>query len=260
MAKDYAKFIPPKKRPQSKSKGSAYFYIFLSVLVLLAASGGYLLYAKQPAVFSKSLALLIHKKIPAVGKPAVKKVALAEPPAVQFDFYSELPNMQVTFSEPGVVTKGLTQIKEPVKTADLKVSEIKTAVVKAEDIDALPELNAPGATLNSAPKQPDIFNTNELKSLLDAENQTPGNQTGNQSLGNLSAGAQYVIQLGVFESQAAAQRLLEAINAVGFEGNVVKSPSGYRVQQGPYGSREIAKLTQQRMQKRGIIAIIRKIA
>jgi cell division protein FtsN len=248
MAKDYAKFIPPKKRPQSKSKGSAYFFIFLSVLVLLGAGGGYFFYAKQPALFSKGFALLTHKKIPPAVKPVVKPLAQASAPEVQFDFYSELPNMQVTFSEPGVVTKGLTQIKEPTaaKTADSKDPELKTAGIRAEDIDELPELNAPAPATSSAAKQPDIFNTNALKSLLDAESQT--------------AGSQYVIQLGVFESLEAAQRLLAAINAVGFEGNVIKSPNGYRVQQGPYGSKELAKLTQQRMQKRGIISIIRKTA
>jgi cell division protein FtsN len=251
MEKDYAKFIPPKKRSQSKTKGSAYFFIFLFVMVLLGAGGGYFLYVKQPAaLFSKEVALLAHKKNLLNVKP-VKKLTqanAAQAPEVQFDFYSELPNMQVTFSEPGAVAKSLTQLKAPstVKIEEINSPEIKTASIKAEDIDELPELNA-AAPASRATNQPDIFNTDELKTLLDAESQS-------------SAAAHYVIQLGVFESEAAAARLLAAINAVGFEGNVVKSPSGYRVQQGPYASKELAKLTQQRLQKRGIISIIRKLA
>jgi cell division protein FtsN len=244
MAKDYAKFIPPKQRSQSKSKGSAYFFIFLLAMVLLGTTGAYFLLAKQPtAIFSKGMALLTHKKDPQAVKPVVKIAQSVKPPEVQFDFYSELPNMQVTLSEPSLVAKGLTELKDPVVVA--KTESIKPETIKAEDIDELPELNDSTHAL-TVPKQPDIFNTDELKSLLDAENH--------------SASGQYVIQLGVFESQAAAARLLEAINAVGFEGNVVKSPSGYRVQQGPYASKELAKLSQQRLQKRGIISIIRKTA
>jgi cell division protein FtsN len=99
-------------------------------------------------------------------------------------------------------------------------------------------------------RQPVIFNTADLGALLAAENTA---QT-----------SQYVIQLGVFESEEAAHRMVAAINSVGFEGSVVKTQQGpqerFRVQQGPFASRELAKMTQQRMQKRGIISIIRKIA
>jgi cell division septation protein DedD len=252
MAKDYAKFIPPKQRPsKTKARGTEYFFILLLVLVICSA-GGYFIFASPTKTFaagtenttflSKALALVKHKKTVAIAKPAAKKMAEAsDTPSVQFDFYSELPSMQVTLSTPSEAVKGLSQLKNP-------------TAVKAASANTIPAV----AMVNAA-KPPVIFDTNELKSLLEAEvtPATPAAPT-------VSTASQYIIQLGVFESEPAAQRLLEAINSVGFEGNIVKAESGdqpmFRVQQGPFESRDLAKLTQQRMQKRGIISIIRKIA
>jgi cell division protein FtsN len=146
--------------------------------------------------------------------------------------------MQVTLSEPSEAIKGLSQLKNP-------------TVAKAPVTNPIPAV-----VMDNTAKPPVIFNTDELKSLLEAE-VTPAAPTA-------SASSQYIIQLGVFESESAAQRLLEAVNSVGFEGNIVKTEHGdqslYRVQQGPFETRDLAKLTQQRMQKRGIISLIRKIA
>jgi cell division protein FtsN len=252
MAKDYAKFVPPKQRyTQQKPKGAEIFFIFLLVLVICAASG-YFLFQKNlhgsPILTDRTLVFLHLKKAP--PKPVVVKLAkntinkTPAEPQVQFDFYSELPNMQVTLSEPAQGVKGLTQL-----------IPAKPKVIAAADPVSEPANLAQG-TLDAplANKHSVIFNTAEVDNLLEAETR-PVTSAHTQP---------YVIQLGVFESETGAQRLVEALKSVGFEPEIVKiTLSGremYQVTQGPFSNRELAKLTQQRLQKRGIISIIRQTA
>ena len=244
MAKDYAKFVPPKQRySQEQPKVAEYFFIFLLVLVICGASG-YFLFQKKFVDGDSPLAramVFLHLKKPAVitvAKIIPKKLVKSnspDQPQVQFDFYSELPNMQVTLSEPAQGAKGMAQL---ITTPKPKISETPAVEVTP-----------------AAVKPTVVFDSSDVDNLLASE-------TGITS--HASNSTAFYIQLGVFESETGAKRLLEAIQSVGFDAHVAKSLFGnrtlYQVTQGPYETRELAKMTQQRMQKRGIISIIRQNA
>ena len=265
MAKDYAKFVPAKKRSSKKNtRGPEYFLILFLGLATIAATTFYFVSKQQPEVMASNtakpslvskLVSLVHPKKDnalSANKLAAKKIAMTDPndaPPVQFDFYSELPNMQVTLSD-------ATPTAKPVPTPDAKLP--KMTELSADDDLPAPDKTAlakPAAvkvaldkTLDVA-KSPPIFNANEVTDLLDAES---------------GHSQRFIIQLGAFESETGARRLFEAVKSVGFEVEVVRATQGthtlYTVQQGPFESISVARSTQARMQKRGIISTIRKTA
>jgi cell division protein FtsN len=194
-------------------------------------------------LLTKLAALLHHKKatILETNKTAPKKVALVDPnqsPSVQFDFYSELPNMQVTLSDPAQASPA-GKLPKAVERAPTLTAPVSTLAATTQ------QSNKPGADLT---KQNSIVSAGELTHLLEAENQAH----------------QFVIQLGAFESETGARQFLEAVKSVGFAVEVIKVKHGsrmlYTVQQGPFDSISVARSTQARMQKRGIVSIIHKLA
>ena len=290
MAKNYAKFVPPKSRSRKKQwRTEVVVAIFLVVTGVLAF--GSFLYVERSqgaggqhlaAVFSKLVALVHPKKItvPEKQTPA-KSVAVAKsgPEPVHFDFYNELPNMQMPAEDqqtvasstpppkvtPAAPTEAPPALPAPVVAAAQPSSAVDepVAVATAAPVadaamvaaakpaqvpvpqPAAPVKAAPPVIAKIPPPAP-VFNPEEVSNLLAAEH---GLQ-------------RYVIQLGVFQSQAAARQLREAIMSVGFDVVVVAVKQGnhkvYHVQQGPYESAALAKLSQQRLEKRGIISVIQK--
>jgi cell division protein FtsN len=248
--------------------------------------------SNAPSLFAKLVALVHHKKPTAVDPKlaANKKAAVTDgqPQPVHFDFYDELPNMQMPAedSQPSSVASAPAPTPKPALPES--VAEAPSASAEPEVANATPPTNpgqpaAPIATVAEAkPAQPvpvsaaqsvavnatqpsatpaprlatakpvastaapRIFNPEEVSDLLAAEHGV----------------SRYVIQLGVFQSEEAANRLREAIVSVGFDAVVVKVKEGnhksYHVQQGPYATAELAKVSQQRLEKRGIISIIKK--
>lgn len=350
MAKDYAKFVPPKPR-QSQHKSWRLPLIFALFLVMFCfAALSYVIYAKKTpdafagsprtAAFIEKVASLImpaKKEAHAATKSPVKTLAKAESedsPPVQFDFYNELPNMQVNLpmvddapaaTHPVTVAKNKSgthvdvhasastnsngtktdQGKEPAQIqAKTQNKDQRQDVAETQDEDQsqdLAEVQDKDRTQDQTPAQAkSIASTEDMPTTEEAlarsddsdESATPTattktsittahvkkasttNLTSKASvvsadeISNLLAAentaSQYVVQLGIFETEQGAKRLMSALSDVGFHVNLVKfHKSGhdmYRVQQGPYTNMTQAKATQQRLQKRGVISVIHKTA
>jgi cell division septation protein DedD len=251
MPKDYAKFVPPKSRQANQSKWPV--VLIAAVFFVLAAGvvSGIYFYSKNSAAtsawFDNFIAALHHKKNNA--KPAPTHLANAaenKSQGVRFDFYEQLPNMQMPTDATEIANVPPPVIMTPAKIAPMVVA-------------------APA----------NVFNPDEVTQLLDAEQPKPAKPQVTVKPVAVPVPAphpveaeitlppaHFIIQLGEFETETAAKGLLQAINSVGFEAQVVKiSREGrkiYKVQQGPYISMALAMQSQQRMQKRGLISTIIK--
>jgi cell division protein FtsN len=241
MSKDYAKFVPPKSRLSTPQRGPiTIIAIVIAVLVLIAGLGGLYLYTvksqDQGDFLSKLSALIHHQKIPA--KPAAKlaSAATVQPRTVRFDFYEQLPNMQM-----------------PAETTVI-ASAPAPAPLLAET-PKIPAITAPStAQVVSHP----AFDPDQLTHLLESEQP----KAAPAAVTSAVAANHFIIQMGDFDTDAGAKGLVAAIKSVGFEARVVKiSRSGrtiYQVQQGPYENMALATQSQLRMQKRGLISTIVK--
>lgn len=283
MAKDYAKFVPEKKRTSKRSHRrvelmlSAFFIVAVTVAIatfiyikkspdaLVAVSGG-----KTSNPFAKLMAALHHSKVDAPVSVKASVVANnQEPVSVHFNFYSELPSMQVTLpavaasaAPPPLKKTMLAAANAPVipvakndmqklkESSEQVVATTPTAIIPAATNSEMQDSKAVAATLsNSAPAT--IFSTDEVKDLLEAENQPKRID---------AQGEKYFIQVGVFSTLNAANRMQEALSMAGFHTQVIKSDNSFRVEQGPFTTKSLAKSSQQQLQKRGIDSLIRKSA
>jgi cell division septation protein DedD len=66
---------------------------------------------------------------------------------------------------------------------------------------------------------------------------------------------QYVLQLGVFNNEAAAAQARVSLLLAGVEVDMVKNPEGYCLQQGPYIDLAQAKLARQRLETKGMTVL-----
>jgi cell division protein FtsN len=196
----------------------------------------------------------------------------AEP--VRFDFYNALPNMQMPVENLQPPVPAAPPPASVAVVSDTPATSAATPPDATPETPSLPQTEeAPPTTAAAEPTVPEsapvttaaittpdtaavtpvvataatpVFNAKEITDLLAAE----------QGL------TRYVVQLGVFQTEVAANRLRDAIASVGFPVRVVKSKQGnhriYSVQQGPYDTAALAKSTQQRLAKRGIISTIQK--
>ena len=243
MPKDYAKFVPPKSRLNAPQRWPVTIVVVVvALLVLLGGIGGLYLYtAHAPAqadFLAKLSALIHHQKI--ATKPAAKlaSAAAAQPRTVRFDFYEQLPNMQMPVEAPVIASAPApTSIPAPVLAEAPKI----------------PTMPAPAPVVQQA-----AFNPDQLTHLLEAEQPklAPAPPT------PVVAANHFIIQMGDFDTDAGAKGLVAAIKSVGFDARVVKIlRSGrtiYQVQQGPYENMALATQAQLRMQKRGLISSIVK--
>jgi cell division protein FtsN len=243
MARDYAKFVPAKTRAKQKNSRSG---LVVSVLLLLTgcAVAIYIGYEKPPlkTMFSREnmavmtshatelwqskkktvqplVKVAVPKKIVAVNMIKQKEAA----PPVRFDFYNELPNMQMVAKAP---SKPVVAPVDIVSSVEKKSGEVVQA-------------------------KKSVFDPQELASLLSAEEQRQ------------SQPQQYFVQLGLFHTEEAAKRMSSVLAGVGFDAEVTRVESGkstlYRVQQGSFPTKEMAKLTQLQLRKHGIVSVIRKV-
>jgi cell division protein FtsN len=252
MPKDYAKFVPPKSRLNLPQRWPVKLALVLGIVIVLAGLGGYYYIATSepaPADFMTKLNDLIHhKKI--IGKEPTKLVSAAPAPprTVRFDFYEQLPNMQMP-GDPPLVSSAPVPIDEPMLTPAPKM------------VTAAAAMPIPVA-LPSPVKGPEAFNPDELTHLLEAEHPKPVPAMKVTPTAPALAANRFALQLGDFDTESGAKGLVSAIKSVGFDARVVKlSRSGrtiYQVQQGPFESMAQASQSQQRMQKRGLISTIIK--
>jgi cell division protein FtsN len=255
MPKDYAKFVPPKSRLNLPHRWPVKLAIAVSVVVVLAGLGGYYYIASsEPAqadFMTKLNALIHHKKI--IGKEPAKlaSVAPAPPRTVRFDFYEQLPNMQMP-GDPPLVSSAPVPIVEPALTPAPKMATAAAMPVAMPTPVALP----------SPVKGPEAFNPDELTHLLEAEHPKPVPAMKVTPAPPALAANHFSLQMGDFDTDSGAKGLVSAIKSVGFDARVVKiSRSGrtiYQVQQGPFESMAQASQAQLRMQKRGLISSIIK--
>ena len=72
----------------------------------------------------------------------------------------------------------------------------------------------------------------------------------------------YFLQLGVFKNEKGATQLRLSLLLSGIDADVVKTVAGeqsvYRLLQGPYANAESAQTAQQKLQKKGVVSIVRK--
>lgn len=257
MARDYAKFVPPKTRTAQPKVWPVKSFVAIFFVAIASSALSFFIYQKAHAdkitYFQEIVALLQHKT--EKPRPPVK-VAEQGPQPVHFDFYSELPNMQLP--QNALANESAATLEGAAST--VPGSAPATPVMAGTPVIPKPmAITKPGELKKPEVTHPAIFNPSEVDELLADEKIV--SQPNAQAPAHSQA-QDYIIQLGVFESEDGAQRLIEAIAAVGFQPRVVKldrkGHNMYQVQQGPYQSMESAKLEQLRLQKRGIISIIRR--
>ncbi len=252
MAKDYAKFVPAKSRkPKRKVRLLTLFIaIFFGIFICLAI-GYFSLVAhkrlsfvagnpKINSVIAKAVALLHYKK-DGLNKEAKRLNDNQEnyTPQIHFDFYTELPNRELQVAEKvnnGKNTNGSVQYSVKLQST----LPLQTTTQESAQPQPKQEVQPVEAT-NEV--QSSIFKPEDISTQMATE-----------------INQQYVINLGVFETEEAANRLLDVLSSVGFQSQVIKANQGksiiFRVQQGPFSSRELAKATQLRLKKRGITGVI----
>jgi cell division protein FtsN len=238
MPKDYAKFVPPKSRLNLPYQWSVKLAVLVALVLLLGGIGTFYYSLHHPGLLA-SINAVIHP-----DKAATKegnKIASAQPPkprTVRFDFYEQLPNMQM----PG------------------ETAAIPSAPAPAPLIDSAPPPKIVPVVVATppAPASRQVFNPDELTHMLEAARpkMVPALPPPHP------AASQFIIQMGDFDTESGAKGLLKAIRSVGFDAKVVKILRGgrtiYQIQQGPYESMALATQTQQRMQKRGLVTTIVK--
>ncbi|MES2218207.1 MAG: SPOR domain-containing protein [Pseudomonadota bacterium] len=237
MPKDYAKFVPPKSRLNLPYQWPVKLAVVISLILLLGGIGVYYYATKHPGLMASLDAVIHPDKVPKPGT----KLASAQPPkprTVRFDFYEQLPNMQM-----------------PDATATIPSAPAPAPLLASAPP---PKIVPVVVATQPAPAPRQVFNPDELTHMLEAERP--------KMVPNLPAphpaASQFMIQMGDFDTEFGAKGLLKAIRSVGFDAKVVKiSRSGrtiYQIQQGPYESMALATQTQQRMQKRGLVTSIVK--
>jgi cell division protein FtsN len=154
----------------------------------------------------------------------VKKKPVSKPDQQQeihFEFYTVLPNMRMP----------VRAVEKPVVTLPSKIM-----------------------TVNKAPEVPSIFDAGKLQSALKNEwkmAQEPAQVD------------KYMLQMAVFKSANSAEKYLQTFLSSGLTARVVSIETSkgknYRVQVGPFQTKNQAMLVQRQLRKKNVNSIIRKI-
>lgn len=269
MSKDYAKFVPERMEMSPNGSGRWGVVLFAIFVLGISIAISYFLYEKKvshipgekpsiPGFFSYALSSVLHhdKKISHPVNTAKKIIAQNNKPEVEFDFYNELPNEQMTVTE-----------DETTKQQIVKIAPSSENLVPKEEVSTA-AANTPPATVSKT-----LFDEEEVSKQLMAEvskspemvvpdktiNKPVENAALNVNLTQKSINT-YVLQLGTFEIKEGALRLKEALEMVGVNTQVIEKQDNhkkmYEVQQGPFASSELAQLSQRELQKRGIESTI----
>jgi cell division protein FtsN len=237
MRRDYARYRSKKNAPKKNWRQIG--IMLLGLLVMLVGSGGYWFYQhKTSAIYAVEStegsfwahvkAIFSHKKSSAHLAKAKSTVTPPKEEGVHFDFYTELPNMQVT---PAVVD----------------------------------ETPAPRPLLKSAQKKSDTDKKNLQKIQEDLEKTVDTEKS--KSMIHIEAQAnipEYIVQMGVFEDVSGASQSRLSMLLAGLESDVVKvteeGQDFYRVQQGPFTTMAEAKAAKQRLERNGVDAEVKKLS
>ena len=232
MSKDYAKKMMSAKRrkPRAEPRFAAIAVSVVAVVCFVSA----IVYAAhvyhQAGLFShpqvttwldSAKSVFSHKNNKVVK--ATKPAAPAAADDIQFDFYTELPNMQVNL--PASASAQLKPLAPPV-------------------VANKPNPGAPSVTKLAG----DIDNS--IKAVM-AQHATNAEQ---------KPAIQYVVQLGEFKNQVGASQLRLSLLLAGVETQIIKiSDHVWRVQQGPWSSQRQAKLAQQKLGRKGFDGEVKEI-
>lgn len=273
MAKDYARRVFLTRQTPKKNRWRLPFVIFLALIVVLGSSYWIYLskcskpvrvteesvsvtesslsaaeksliaaeksfIATEKSFWSRMLASIkTHKKTHEDKHVQTAQKKNAKPNAeteVHFDFYNELPNMQVTIPEtkpsPVVATKTASTSPVPTTLNQKKVAEMHLK----NDLNMLSKEAVP------TPK------------ILDPEAPLPVGE-------KRSA---FILQIGLFKQLHDAKESRVTLLLSGCEAQIVtiKTPEGfiYRLQRGPFINEAEAKKLQRYLQRKGIETILKK--
>lgn len=238
MAKDYAKATFNSTRARRKQRSKRILIVLILVLVSLGVSSGWFVYQYKMALFNKEnmmgwmkdLKTLIHRQDQKTQVLAanqhIKKdlVSTVNPdPPVRFDFYTELPAMQVN-----------------VPTRQDEVDANTTKTIKSADAE---------------------HKTSEPAHVLGTPAASHEGQA--KPIDHSKPDVQYIVQVGAYKKDSTASEMRVSILLAGFDAKVIKTTIGdhviYRIQQGPYSSLDRAKVAQKKLQAKGFDGVVQKI-
>jgi cell division protein FtsN len=255
MAKDYARatFKTARAKRRQRSRHGLLLAIFLFFVLGVLAPCGWYLYQHDTGMLNKDHAMawmgelkaFLHKQKPQVAMNETVKTQVVNPapeePSVHFDFYTELPKMQVTL--PATQTEAGKGTPPPVAAHQTKS-------------DVAP-LSGAQAIMGQAADATFLSNTAQTKAkALEADH--------TKVMASPSAAAQYIVQVGAYKSDSTASEMRVSILLAGFDVSVVKTTVGdqvvYRIQQGPYNSLAQAKSAQKKLQAKGYDGVVQKLS
>jgi cell division protein FtsN len=159
-------------------------------------------------------------------KPVGKKVAVVSPEdsiPIHFDFYDELPKVQLASSQKPLVDK-----RKPAETVAEEEPE---------------EESTPAEAISAKSVEQDLEADLSAMRLVD--------------------NGLYILQMGIFHNMEAANRYRKALLLAGLKVEVRKIKQGqqvvYRLQQGPYNNLEQLKTAKKRLSERGVTCDIHKL-
>jgi cell division protein FtsN len=302
MAKDYAKATFNTKRARRQKRlRRALFFIFLLGPLSMGMWGGWVVYQQGMLAFNKEKAMswvdefktLLHRHpLQVVTHQNIKMGPTGSVPQrspVRFDFYTELPNMQVTLPN--------TQDEAGKDASWKRKSELAAQNEAGKDASwkrksELAAQNEAGKNANGKKKsetvvqnESGIIATKALENESGLANEASKNNPVNEQMdstftNSLTAPAaaaiqrskdvhsktetHYVVQVGAYKSDSTASEMRISILLAGFDVKVVKTTVGdhviYRIQQGPYRSLDRAKIIQKQLQAKGFEGVIQKIS
>lgn len=230
MTKDYAKYTSREARDPKTKKGflSLVVILVIVVAVVMGASGYYLHHVLStnqnngPTFVSRIKAVFSRHKKNTVANKETKPRPATEEPAIHFDFYNELPKMQVAVTE-----SSMTNEKKPVPKPVTPASPPKQQPVPPQPI--MP-LVTPNQSINQQTKK------TETQYLI---------QLG--VFKKLSAASELRISLLLSGLEVNIVKSKEGTEEV------------YRVEKGPYQNLQEAKAMQKKLQGKGFDAMVRKV-
>ncbi|MCW5584333.1 MAG: SPOR domain-containing protein [Gammaproteobacteria bacterium] len=208
--------------------------ILLVLVVVAVLIGGWIIYERQKQEFPFQAVSFysteiknrlvqykndFHQDFTKVKQIVVNQPALAS--SVHFEFYTTLPNMQVTASEVTVNKNQNILNAAPNEVLSVQASQTKKVMLSTK-----------------------IFDAEKLQRALRTE----------------FAEDRYILQLGVFSSASAAEHYKESLHQSGFTASIVKviisGRKRYRVQIGPLIAKDQARLMQRKLQQKKINSMI----
>ncbi len=237
MPRDYAKYKPKQPKPKRVEQGwhQRLLLLILLVCVLVALVFGFYVYKnnasdslrqKTVTFIAEMHSRFSHKKMDVIAKTTAMQRAPQEP-EVRFNFYTELPQMQVT----------LTDADDAPSAAAIAKRAMRATNTQAESTAAF-----------AAPAQAEASSADLKKQDASAENKT-----------------QYIVQVGLFKNETAAGETRVSLLLAGFEVDTVKTTDDaahttlYRLQKGPYATLSQAKLIQKQLLKKGVLGVVKQL-